>query len=98
MATSEQVQFAQQKTIPQAVRLLRAYYDARETVNEWFAQGIGSIIPNDSTVILTGDGGFDLTGAMITNFITRQMELCADMEANSNAKLNTLIQATSGRS
>jgi hypothetical protein len=59
---------------------------------------MSAIIPNDATVILHDDGGHDLTGAMVTNLVTRQIELCADMEANDRAKLNTLIQSCGGRS
>lgn len=97
MATPEQVDWATRKTVPEANKLLEVYYEARATVNEWFAENMGGIIPNDSTVVLHSDGGHDLTGAEVTNFVTRQIELLADYEADNNAKLNTLIQAASGR-
>lgn len=97
MATAEQTQYAMSVTVPQAKAYLAVYYAARQAVDSWFANGIGNIVPNDATVILHGDGGFELTGAMIVNLVTRQIELCADMEANDRAKLNTLIQAAGGR-
>ena len=74
------------------------YYRAKITVNQWFAQNMSALIPNDSTAVNdgaqqpNGDGRPVITGAMVNNIITRCQDIITDFEATSNAKLNTVLQ------
>lgn len=70
------------------------YLSAKNIVNQWNAQSVSSVIPNDSTVISDGaatDGRPTATNAQVTAMVTRAQEVITDLEANSNAKLNTLL-------
>lgn len=70
------------------------YYTDKSLVNNWFANDIPSLITSDGTVIDDGaatDGRSPLTGVDVYNLITRAQENIADMEANSSAKLNTVL-------
>lgn len=79
---------------------MQGYYRDKALVNRWNSQGLSSIIPNDAGETLhddaygtdgtDGDGRPVITGADITNVVTRAQERITDLEAGSNAKLNTL--------
>lgn len=74
--------------------MAKLYYEATLVVNEWNAQGLSALIPNDTTVVSDGaaiDGRPQITGAMVTNIVTRCQERITDMTATSNAKLNTVL-------
>ena len=63
--------------------------------NEWAAQGIGDLIPNDSSPIIDGaqtDGRPLLTGADVNTLAARVTEFTAMLEANANAKLNQILK------
>ena len=88
-----------------ADRLAQAYYFAKLVVDEWNATGMSSLITNTSDVIRDsaspsddvgtgGDGRNIVTGAEITNVITRCQEIITDFEASSNAKLNTVLNVS----
>jgi len=62
-----------------------AYSRAKFVVARWNS-GLSAEIPNDGT-----DVGEGVTGAQVWLGITRAQELIADLEANSNAKLNTIL-------
>ena len=89
------IAFSNDKARVMADCMATSYYTAKSIVNEWNANSISSIIPNDSTLIAdcaATDGRNQVTGAQITNIITRAMEIIADYEASSDAKLNTVQQ------
>lgn len=91
----EAVRFCNEKVRPIANRLAMAYYLAKAVQNEWFANSMLDLIPNEAgDIVIDGsatDGRHVISGAHVVNVITRSMELVADMEANSNAKLNTIL-------
>ena len=73
----------------------RNYFRAKAIVDQWNAQSLSAVIPNDASPIMDGadtDGRSLITGANVTNIITRAMEVIADYEAGSNAKLNTVLK------
>ena len=73
----------------------RLIFSAKSIVADWNARGLSSIIPNDSSAVVDGsltDGRPPITGAKTTNIITRALDLIADLEANNNAKINTVLQ------
>jgi hypothetical protein len=88
------VKFCNEKIRVMADSMAQNYYTAKAIVNEWNATGISSLITNDSSEVIDGsrqDGRKVITGAKATSIITRAMEIIADYEANTNAKLNTVI-------
>ena len=91
----EAVRFSNEKVRVAADRLARAYYFGKEVVSEWYAVSMASKIPNTTDVIIDGsavDGRTTITGADVTNLITRLTELITEYEADSNAKLNTVLK------
>jgi len=94
--------FSNNRLRRQADKLAQAYYFAKTVVNEWNANGLSSLITNTSDVLrdtasptddvgTDGDGRHVVTGAELTNLVTRCQELITDFEASSNAKLNTIL-------
>lgn len=78
-----------------ADKMNSSYATAKSIVNNWNALSMSSIITNDTSPIIDGsstDGRSPITGAMATAIITRALEIIADYEATSNAKLNTVVQ------
>jgi hypothetical protein len=70
------------------------YTKASAMVNEYNAQGISAVIPNDSTQMADGaavNGQPIARNQDVIAAVTRAMELIADLEANSKAKLNTIL-------
>ena len=94
----EAVRFCNEKVRVAADRLAQAYYFAKHVQQEWFANSMSSLIPNsgDDDVIdgSATDGRHPITGADATNIITRCGEIVTDMEANSSAKLNTILNVS----
>ena len=93
------VRFSNEKIRVAADQLTR-YYLFKEVVDEWFATGMSSLITNTSDVIEDGsatDGRNVITGIDATAIITRMMEVISDMEAASNAKLNTVNKVAVNR-
>ena len=90
------ISFTGEKARVAADKIAQAYYFAKIVVDEWFAEGLSSVITNSSDDIIEdaayfGDGRKVVTGAEVTNIMTRCIDLVNDMEANSNAKLNTVL-------
>ncbi len=70
------------------------YMTCKAIVNYWNANSVSSVIANTTDTIADGaatDGRQIITGAMVTNIITRAQEVIADYEATSNAKLYTVL-------
>ncbi|HLX53422.1 MAG TPA: hypothetical protein VKR58_05760 [Aquella sp.] len=93
------IAFCDQKVRPMADLMLQEYNTAKSIVNYWNANSMSSIITNDSSIIedsaaTNGDGRQVITGAMVTNIITRAIEKITDYEASSDAKLNTVEQVS----
>jgi len=63
--------------------------------NEWTAQGIGPLIPNDASVVLDGsatDGRSVITGADVNTLAARVTEFVTLMEEKDNEKLNHIAK------
>lgn len=63
--------------------------------NEWAAQNIAGLIPNDTSPIIDGaqtDGRPLITGADVHTIKDRVAELISLLEASSNAKLNQILR------
>jgi hypothetical protein len=91
----EAVKFCNEKVRTSADKLGQLYYVAKAVSQEWTANSLGSIITNsaDDDVIdgSATDGRHPITGADANNIINRLTEFVTDMEANTNAKLNTVL-------
>lgn len=90
------VAFCNTKVRPTCDSIVSAYRTAKEFIAQWNAQGISSIIPNDAgEVVFDGaesDGRPLMHGDDAYNVFNRASELVTDLEANNNAKLNTLLE------
>ena len=95
MITNPQaVAFSNSRVRQFADQLAQVYYQALALQNDWFANAVGDVLTNTSDVVDDGaalDGRHPITGAMAVNIVTRAMELVTDMQASSNAKLNTVL-------
>ena len=88
------IKFANEQARPCADMLAQAFYRMEVAFDQWVALGGAAAIPNDASVIVDGagvDGRPILTGAKLHNLMTRLSEFITDYEANSNAKLNTVL-------
>ncbi len=98
---AQAVAFSNQKIRPMSDLIYSAYLSAKSVLAQWNAQGVASVIPNDSTVIADGsatDGRAPITDAQATAIITRATEFINWMErgtldtsgTQNNATLNTV--------
>lgn len=90
------VAFSNEKIRQGADRLAQMYYMAKAITQEWTAnpQLATAIAYDNPGVIVDGsatDGRNPVTGIEANNIITRLGEFVSDMEANGNAKLNTVL-------
>lgn len=91
----EAVRFCNERVRSSADRLAQLYYEAKATYQEWTANSLGTIIAYDNAdLVVDGsatDGRHPISGVDVNNLITRLSEIIIDLEANSNAKLNTVL-------
>lgn len=91
----EAVAFCNSRLRPAYDRFAQLYYEAKGLYQEWTANGLGTIIAYDNADLVVdgsaSDGRHPISGVDVNNFMTRLGELIADMEANTNAKLNTVL-------
>ena len=80
-------------TDPEAVRY---YYASRAFQNEWVATDMATKIPNDAgELVVDGsatDGRTPITGQNVNQLQGHINTMITDLEANSNTKLNILLQ------
>lgn len=75
-----------------ATRLEIAYRDAVRLREDWYVNGYGNgDIPFDSEPLDDGNETLPITNMTIYGLLNRCDELVAEMEANNNAKLNTVL-------
>jgi len=79
--------------------LAQAYYAAKVTMQEYYAENLGQYYPADPSAKIedaafNGDGRKVIDGNMVLNAVTRCSEIVADMEAGGNAKLNTILSVS----
>lgn len=77
-----------------ATTLEIAYRLAKRVREEWYALTMSKEIPFDELPLTDGNETRPLTNMGIYHIINRCDELVTDYEANNNAKLNTIIQAS----
>ena len=91
------VKFCNEKIRPAAETLAQAYYTLKRLLDEWSALNLANVVTNTADPVVDGamaDGRPPLTGARANTIITRATEFVADLEANSAAKLNSVIRVS----
>lgn len=95
ITNAEAVRFCNDRVRMAADMLGQLYYTAKSVSNEWTANSLGTLIAYDNAdLVVDGsavDGRHPISGIDVNNLITRLNELVTDMEASSNAKLNTVL-------
>ena len=95
ITNAEAVKFCNERVRCAADKLAQCYYYAKLVQQEWNANNMAALIPNDAgDTVIDGsatDGRHVISGADATNIITRCGELVTDYEASTNAKLNTIL-------
>ena len=89
------IQFINAYVRPFADRRAQEYFASKRIVTAWNARGGAVAIPNDSVAVPDGspaDGRGAILNSDVNNVITRAQEVITDMEATSNAKLNTILK------
>ena len=89
------VKFCNEQIRAMADVYAQMYYRAKILKNIYDSQGISALIPNTADIVVDGsaqDGRAPITGAKVTGFTNALTNLITDLEANSNAKLNVLLQ------
>ena len=93
--TPQAVKFCNEKVRPFADRIAQLKQEAKQLQDEWFALGGSDLVPNTTDTIADGaitDGRTIITGADVNNVINRAIEIVTDLEADGNAKLNTILK------
>jgi len=94
ITNAEAVKFCNEKVRVAADKLAQAYHFAQQVTAEWTANNMASVLPNQADDVIDGsatDGRHPITGIDANNIINRLNELIADYEADSSAKLNTIL-------
>jgi hypothetical protein len=89
------ITFCNQKIRPAADKLARAYNFARMVMDEWSALNMGTLIPTGGGEVEDGaaaDGRPVINADQVVLLTYRLNELIADYEADTNLKLNTVLQ------
>lgn len=85
------VTFANQRARPAADLLYSTYLTCKNFVQQWTAQGVAAVIPNDSNVIVDGsatDGRTPITNAQVNTLFAHISNLIAYFEGASGAPTN----------
>src|SRR4051812_33223785 len=93
ITNAQAISFSNTQVRTMADLMYTNYMTAKSLLATWNSQALSSIITNDSSIIVDGaatDGRSLITGAMVTNIVTRAQEIITDYEASTNAKLNTV--------
>jgi len=94
ITNAEAVKFCNEKIRVAANKLAQAYYFANQVADEWTANSMASVLPNQADDVIDGsatDGRHPITGIDANNIINRLNELIAEYDADSSAKLNTIL-------
>lgn len=95
ITNAEAIKFCNEKVRVAANQYAQLYYRAKAVYQEWTANGLGDIIAYDNAdLVVDGsatDGRHPISGIDVNNLMTRLGEVITDMEASSNAKLNTIL-------
>lgn len=91
----EAVRYCNEVIRPLANVATQYYYDTVKAANEWAATDMGTKIPATADIVIDGsatDGRSQITGSMVNNLINHVAAMQTDLEANTNQKLNILLQ------
>jgi len=97
------IKFVNETARRAAWKMLRMYRDSQAVITEYWARPTGTIPDTDdviedgahSTGGHIGDGRPEATGAQVVTFVGFAEEYVAWMEANDNARLNTVLTLVS---
>jgi len=87
------VKFCNERVRVAADRFGQLYWWSKIVAQEWTAQGIGALIPNDASVVMDGsatDGRPIITGADVNTLAARVAEFVALLEAGGKEKLDQI--------
>jgi hypothetical protein len=96
-ANVQAVAFTNNRARPMADAIYGAYLTAKKLIEEYNAQNVAGVIPNDATIISDGaatDGRAQVTNAQVINIINRATELVNWMERATLNASGTLDNAT----
>ena len=85
------IAFSNTKIRPAADRLIQLYYWAKSAQSQFTAQSLGSLFPNDSSLVVDGaatDGRTQITGFDVNVVLSYLGSFITAMEASSNLELN----------
>lgn len=88
------IRFCNERVRQAADKFAQLYYWCSIVRDEWLAQDIGSLVPNDTSEIIDGaqtDGRPVVTGADVHTIKDRVLELLALLDADSGAKLAEVL-------
>lgn len=89
------IRFSNERARTLADIATKYYWTAKAFMFEWDATSMGTVIPDADDTIVDGsatDGRTSITGANINGMKTHVDAMVADLEANSNLKLNILLK------
>ncbi len=88
---AQAVAWANQRARPLADLLVSTYLTCKAFVQQWTAQGVATVIPNDSTLIADGsavDGRAPMTDAQVNILFAHAGDLIAYFEGATGAPVN----------
>lgn len=89
------IKFCNETIRPLAEQLAFAYYDARRVLDAWNATGASTLFPAGGGAVqdnAASDGRPPITADDVLALIARLTDLTADYEANTRAKLNSVLK------
>lgn len=89
--TPQAVAFANGRARPLADLLISAYLSSKAFAQQWTAQGVASVIPNDATLIADGsatDGRTPITDGDINILLAQAQSIIALFEGATGAPAN----------
>ncbi len=89
------IKFSNERVRTAADVSAQGYYRAKSLIDQWTAQGLDVVIPNDATVMPDGadtDGRPVITGADIHGMVAILKSYVAMVEANSSAALTQILK------
>lgn len=88
------VRFCNEELRPTGDRYITLYWWAKSTVDKWTAGNLAASCPSTADFVADGsdtDGRGRLTGTLVNGAIATLQAFIADLEVNSNQKLNALM-------
>ena len=102
ITNTQAVKFCNEQIRPAANIFARLYYDAKQVYQTWMALNLGEIIAyNNTDPVIDGsaiDGRPVISGVDVSGLMNRLGEIISDLEANNNAKLNTVLKVATNPS